>query len=461
MSKTASGLVAYCKAQLGLPYWFGTFGQVATASLYQAKKAQYPGYYTASNFPSQYGKRVHDCVGLIKGYRWSATPTSTPVYNASQDVSVSGLYYNQCSKRGSIKSMPKVPGTCVFMTNMSHVGVYIGDGYVIEARGHAYGVVKTKLSGRGWGLWGQPSWLTYDTAEDTDTLVNKKGIDVSYANGTIDWSKVPSSNVKFAIIRVGCGDYQRNGLMHEDSQFRNNIKGAKANGIHIGYYWFCYARTANEAEREADFCCDILDNCGVKPDFPVCFDYEYDSEKKAPPKESIVKIASAWLARVKDRGYYVANYTNQDYLNRGFNQLVGTYDLWLAEWNDNQTPSRSCGIWQYKSTGKVNGISGNVDLDWSYKDYPKIIDGGGDEPQEETCMVECEILKPGSSGSTVRTWQTLLNYWGNRTGKGYSCGDVDGQFGSRTEAATRKFQTTYGLTADGIVGSKTWEMMLS
>lgn len=458
MSKTASGLVAYCKAQLGLPYWMGTYGQIATAALYKANKARLPAYYTASDFPSQYGKRVHDCVGLIKGYRWSATPTSAPVYNASQDVPVSGLYA-QCSKRGAIKSMPKVPGTCVFMSG--HVGVYIGDGYVIEARGHAYGVVKTKLSNRPWTSWGQPSWLTYDTTEDGDSMIEKKGIDVSYANGVIDWSKVPGSNVRFAIIRVGCGDYQRNGQMHEDSQFRNNIKGAKANNIHIGYYWFCYARTANEAEREADFCCDILDKCGVKPDFPVCFDYEYDSEKKAPPKESIVKIAGAWLARVKERGYYVANYTNQDYLSRGFSQLTGTYDTWLAEWNDNQTPSRSCGIWQYKSTGKVNGISGNVDLDWSYKDYPKIIDGGGDEPQEETCMAELEIIKSGSSGSTVRSWQTLLNYWGNRTGKGYSCGDVDGQFGSRTEAATRKFQTTYGLTADGVVGSKTWEMMLS
>lgn len=163
MAKTASGLVAYCEAQLGKPYWWGTFGQTASASLYQQKKAQYPSYYTASDFASQYGKRVHDCVGLIKGYRWSDTPTSTPKYVASQDVNVGGLY-NQCSKRGEISTVPEQPGVCVFMSDMSHVGVYIGNGYVIEARGHAYGVVKTKLSGRGWGKWGKPSWLNYDTA---------------------------------------------------------------------------------------------------------------------------------------------------------------------------------------------------------------------------------------------------------------------------------------------------------
>ena len=163
MSKTASGLVAYCKAQLGLPYWWGTFGNIATASLLAYKRKQYPSYYTASDFESQLGKRVHDCVGLIKGYRWSDTPTSEPRYVASQDVAVGGLY-SQCSSKGAIRTMPEQPGVCVFMAGMTHVGVYIGDGYVIEARGHAYGVVRTKLSERGWSYWGKPSWIEYDTA---------------------------------------------------------------------------------------------------------------------------------------------------------------------------------------------------------------------------------------------------------------------------------------------------------
>ena len=67
MAKTASGLVAYCKAQLGKPYWMGTYGNTASAQLYKDNKARLPSYYTANDFPSQYGQRVHDCVGLIKG----------------------------------------------------------------------------------------------------------------------------------------------------------------------------------------------------------------------------------------------------------------------------------------------------------------------------------------------------------------------------------------------------------
>ena len=168
MSKTASGLVAYCKAQLGLPYWWGTFGNIASASLLAYKRKQYPSYYTAADFASQFGKRVHDCVGLIKGYRWSDTPTSAPQYVAPQDVAVGGLY-NQCAPKGGIASMPDQPGVCVFMAGMSHVGVYIGNGEVIEARGHAYGVVRTQLTARGWRYWGKPSWLAYDTAAAEET----------------------------------------------------------------------------------------------------------------------------------------------------------------------------------------------------------------------------------------------------------------------------------------------------
>lgn len=161
MSKTAQGLVDYCRAQLGKPYWWGTFGQVSTPALLVAKRRQYPSYYTAGDFTSQYGQRVHDCVGLIKGYRWSDTPDSSPTYVAAQDVAVGGLF-DQCSARGDIGSMPDKPGLCVFMANMGHVGVYIGGGQIIEARGHAYGVVQTPLAGRGWAYWGAPAWIDYD-----------------------------------------------------------------------------------------------------------------------------------------------------------------------------------------------------------------------------------------------------------------------------------------------------------
>lgn len=161
MRKTGQGLMEYAKAQLGKPYWYGTFGQTANAGLLAAKRQQYPGYYTAGDFPAQFGQKVHDCVGLIKGYLWCDTPDGEPIYKASQDVAVSGLFM-ACPENGSIDTMPDIPGVCVFMRDMSHVGVYVGDGYVVEATGHARGVVKSKLAGRGWGLWGKPRWINYE-----------------------------------------------------------------------------------------------------------------------------------------------------------------------------------------------------------------------------------------------------------------------------------------------------------
>ena len=167
MSKTGKGLAEYAIAQLGKPYWWGTFGQTADAGLLSAKRQQYPDYYTASDFTSQFGQKVHDCVGLIKGYLWCDTPDSAPKYKAAQDVAVNGLYLT-CKEHGSLGTIPEEPGVCVFMANMGHVGVYIGNGCVVEAMGHAYGVVKTQLKGRGWSYWGKPGWIEYTGASTID-----------------------------------------------------------------------------------------------------------------------------------------------------------------------------------------------------------------------------------------------------------------------------------------------------
>ena len=212
--KTAKGLVEYAKAQLGLPYWYGTFGQKATAELYAAKKKQYPELYKSWNdFPTQYGKRVHDCVGLIKGYLWSDTTTSTPKYNSSQDVSANGTLA-RCKENGGIGSMPDVPGILVFMDG--HVGVYIGGGFVIEARGHQYGVVKTALKSRPWKWWGKCPWIDYSDnpaaetepkqEENAPKTVGVKCKKVRLKAGTWNVRKLPSTDSTVVTVIKGGGD---------------------------------------------------------------------------------------------------------------------------------------------------------------------------------------------------------------------------------------------------------------
>lgn len=167
MIKTATGLVEYAKAQIGKPYWYGTYGNTATKELHEYKKKQYPKYYTAKDYPTQYGERVHDCVGLIKGYLWSDTPTSKPKYNSAQDKSANGMY-NACKEKGKIGTIPEIKGLLVWRSG--HIGVYIGNGYAIEARGHSYGVVKTALKDRTWTHWAKCPYIEYDTPTDKKTV---------------------------------------------------------------------------------------------------------------------------------------------------------------------------------------------------------------------------------------------------------------------------------------------------
>ena len=175
MQKTASGLVEYAKAQLGRPYWYGTFGQAASKSLYNQKKAQYPNYYKWE-YAGETAK-VHDCVGLVKGYLWCDDHNdTTPVYDSAQDKSAN-QFRDMCTSSGTISTIPDVPGVLVFYNN--HMGVYIGSGEVIEARGHSYGVVKTKLADRPWKSWGYCPYITYEAPEQKTVSIElpvlKKG----------------------------------------------------------------------------------------------------------------------------------------------------------------------------------------------------------------------------------------------------------------------------------------------
>ena len=208
MSKTNSGLVKYAKAMLGHPYWYGCYGQVSTKELYKTKKKQYPVQYEWACPKSQLGTKVFDCVGLIKGYLWSTTINSTPKYNASQDVSANGML-SRCKKKGKISTLPEVPGTLVFRTG--HVGVYIGNGKVIEAKGHKWGVVESKLKDRNFTHWGYCPWINYSEPEKPKDNEKKKYF--KKYTGT-------SSSIVDALDSIG-----------EKFDFAYRKKIAKANGV--------------------------------------------------------------------------------------------------------------------------------------------------------------------------------------------------------------------------------------
>ena len=199
-----------------------------------------------------------------------------------------------------------------------------------------------------------------------------KGIDVSKWNGNINWDKVKSAGINFAIIREG---YGKRDPRQVDKKFKDNINGAKSVGIHTSVYHYSYADSVEDAINEARFCLENIE--GFKLEYPVIIDVE-DKEQLKLNNRQRTDIVKAFCSEIEKHGYYAMFYCNLNWLNNYLykDELLPKYDLWLAQWGVD-APSVSCGIWQYSSTGKIDGIDGNVDLDVSYKNYPEIMKSKG------------------------------------------------------------------------------------
>lgn len=186
-----------------------------------------------------------------------------------------------------------------------------------------------------------------------------KGIDVSEHQANIDFKKVKKSGVEFVIIRAGYGreTYQK------DKYFEQNYKNAKAVGLKVGAYWYSYADGVEDAKKEAKACLACIK--GKKFDLPVYFDLE-DASQTHLGKSTLTKMAEVFCEAIKKNGFIPGVYANlnwfKNYLN--YEGLKKKYSIWLAQYNS--TKDLSCDIWQYSSTGKVDGISGNCDMNISY-----------------------------------------------------------------------------------------------
>ena len=199
-----------------------------------------------------------------------------------------------------------------------------------------------------------------------------KGIDISKWNGNINWNEVKKDEAEFAIIREGWGKKSPTQI---DKKFKENYEGAKAVGIPIGSYHYSYADSVDDAKREAEFCLENIQ--GMRFEYPIVLDIE-DRTMLSLSNRQITDIVKAFCSEIEKSGYYSMFYCSLNWLNNYLikDELLSKYDLWLAQW-DVDAPSISCGIWQKSDKGFINGISGNVDLDIAYKNYPEIMKSKG------------------------------------------------------------------------------------
>lgn len=271
-----------------------------------------------------------------------------------------------------------------------------------------------------------------------------KGIDVAKWNGVIDWKKVKEDGVQFAILKA------INKQCKVEDSFNRNYSGALSVGLPIDVYNYSYATTVSKATSDAQA---VLNAINGKKVGTVWLDVEDKIQMNLGM--TLIDIINAYKYIIEKAGYGFGVYTGLSF----YNTLIKPYHsfldckFWIARYpsgavvdlNFEPAESKKPNIihalwgWQYTSSGKVNGISGNVDLDIRYND-----------PAKDN--IAYPVLRKGSNGVYVEVLQKKLN------DAGYNL-SVDGDFGKKTLEAVKDYQKVNGLVVDGIVGAKTWEKL--
>ncbi len=243
--------------------------------------------------------------------------------------------------------------------------------------------------------------VPFNTAKSNAESEPIFGIDVSRWQEEIDWVKVKNDNVNFAIIRA-----HSNG---EDIYFQENYAGAIAAGLDVGAYSYTYATSIDEATKEANDLVSILGK--RKFQYPIFIDIE-DPSYYSISKDLTTQILLTQLEILRDAGYYAAIYSGVSFAENQLDlSLLSDYDMWIAHYSSSCGYSHEYTMWQYSDSGSVNGISGPVDTDYCYVDYPKIIAESGLNFLKENSMypsvgtVTADVLnirnKPSTSGDVV------------------------------------------------------------
>ncbi len=275
-----------------------------------------------------------------------------------------------------------------------------------------------------------------------------KGIDVAKWNGTIDWKKVKGSGVEFAILKA------INKQCQKEDALERNYQGAVKQGLPVDVYNYSYALTAEKAVSDAK---TVLSVISGKKIGTVWLDIEDKSQMNLGM--TLIDIINTYQNIIESAGYKFGVYTGLSFYNsfiKPFHTFVDC-PFWIARYpskaqmdfsdmpKEDKKPSilHQLWGWQYTSTGKVDGIVGNVDLSLTY-DLAE---------QEESTEENRRTIRFGDSGSDVVYLQQRL------TSKGYGVGTIDGKFGNKTLEAVKAFQAENNLTVDGIVGINTWNAL--
>ena len=307
--------------------------------------------------------------------------------------------------------------------------------------------------------------------------MSKKGIDVSEFQGKIDWEKVKNDGIEFAILRCGYGmDFSN----QDDVEYERNANECERLGIPYGVYLMSYANTVEKARSEAKHVLRLIE--GRKISLGVWHDIEDNGTSGAINKETLTNIINTFCNTIKNAGHRVRVYASLNWLENKIERIIrDNYDIWVAQYYSKCEYEGKYIMWQHTSSGKVNGISTNVDMNILYEDLPVINNNDNNNSktnnseivkslqralnQDYNCGLEIDgIIGPlttkAVNNNMVRNFTVgeFAKWVQERLiAKGYSLNEfgVDGRYGNESEKKVKEFQANCGIDVDGIVGINT------
>ena len=283
--------------------------------------------------------------------------------------------------------------------------------------------------------------------------MSKRVIDVSSYQGKVDWVKVKATGIQGATLKIIRKD------LNPDKQFENNWAGCESAGMPIvGVYNYSYATTVSKAKSDAQKVIDTLAGRTAK----VWMDVEDSTLKDLG--QTLIDIILAYQAVIQAAGLEFGVYTGLSFYNDYIKPYASQIDcnFWIARYpstsrkNVGDTPqadkqplvSHILEGWQWASTGRVDGISGNVDFNEWYGAIPEPQVSGNPYPIPERLL---KLTHPNMRGEDVAWAQWHLH----RRGFLPDESEIDEIYGPKTEDAVKAAQKHYGIAVDGIVGANT------
>lgn len=205
-----------------------------------------------------------------------------------------------------------------------------------------------------------------------------KVIDISYVQGNIDFNAL-KGNVDGVIIRCGYGD---NIPAQDDEWWGRNVSECERLGIPYGVYLFSYAMNREQVRSETEHILRLIK--GRKLSYPVYIDLEYAPQRKVFNPEWFIEMGE----QIEKAGYWFGVYANLDWFRNTIGSSLDRFTKWVAAYGvnngkPNTKPNIGEEIWQYTSVGRVDGISGNADMNICYRDFPAEISGKTPTPAPE------------------------------------------------------------------------------